>query len=112
MSVAKPWIVESPAPVTSHSLGGFPVLRFSSTIAFVCAIAEGLNASRHRSRRNGHNQPGRRAAVMRSGPQAPEDADGGKRDGEDHSRFPVRVIRVMLVPVRKNLRQAECTAPS
>jgi len=33
MSVAKPWIVLSPMPVTSHSLGGLPVWQFSTTTA-------------------------------------------------------------------------------
>src|SRR3954451_17692461 len=33
MSVAKPWIVLSPTPVTSHSLGGLPVWQFSTTTA-------------------------------------------------------------------------------
>jgi hypothetical protein len=34
MSVAKPWIVASPAPLMSHSEDGLPARQFSATIAF------------------------------------------------------------------------------
>src|SRR4029079_5366371 len=34
MSVAKPWMDESPAPLTSHSLAAFPARQFSATTAF------------------------------------------------------------------------------
>ncbi len=37
MSVAKPWMLESPAPVMSHSLAGLPGRQFSATIAFAGA---------------------------------------------------------------------------
>ena len=33
MSVAKPWMLGSPAPVTSHSEAGFPGRQFSATIS-------------------------------------------------------------------------------
>ena len=33
MSVAKPWRFASPAPLTSHSLGGLPVRQFSASMA-------------------------------------------------------------------------------
>src|SRR5438034_3741683 len=33
MSVANPWMVGSPAPLTSHSLGGLPASAFSHTTA-------------------------------------------------------------------------------
>src|SRR5436190_4896803 len=33
MSVAKPWMEESPAPTMSHSLAGLPGLQFSATIS-------------------------------------------------------------------------------
>src|ERR1700719_2989125 len=33
MSEAKPWMVGSPAPLTSHSVDGLPGLEFSQTIA-------------------------------------------------------------------------------
>src|SRR3954452_11239548 len=33
-SVAKPWIDASPAPLTSHSLAGFPGRQFSATMGF------------------------------------------------------------------------------
>src|SRR4051794_8057049 len=51
MSVAKPWIVVSPTPVTSHSLGGLPVWQFSTTIALEpagaghAALAAGASVS-------------------------------------------------------------------
>src|SRR5262249_31015046 len=40
MSVANPWIVESPEPDTSHSDFGLPVSRFSHTMGFGphCAV--------------------------------------------------------------------------
>src|SRR6267143_1187576 len=34
MSVAKPWMLASPAPMMSHSVEGFPGRQFSATIAF------------------------------------------------------------------------------
>ena len=37
MSVAKPWMLESPAPEMSHSLAGFPVRQFSATIGLAGA---------------------------------------------------------------------------
>lgn len=43
MSVANPWIDESPAPAMSHSLEGFPVLQFSSTISFANGPSQGAN---------------------------------------------------------------------
>ena len=33
MSVAKPWMFASPAPLMSHSLEGLPALQFSASIA-------------------------------------------------------------------------------
>ena len=33
MSAAKPWMLASPAPATSHSLAGLPALQFSATIS-------------------------------------------------------------------------------
>src|SRR5438046_1137526 len=35
MSVANPWMLGSPAPLTSHSLAGLPGLEFSHAIGFV-----------------------------------------------------------------------------
>src|SRR3954467_8229786 len=37
MSVAKPWMVESPLPLTSHSVLGLPGRQFSATMAFAGA---------------------------------------------------------------------------
>ena len=41
MSVAKPWMLESPAPLTSHSLGGLPGLEFSQTIGLRTGGSQG-----------------------------------------------------------------------
>src|SRR4029453_14299485 len=38
MSVAKPWMLGSPAPFTSHSLAGLPGSRFSATIRFCATV--------------------------------------------------------------------------
>src|SRR5437899_13079153 len=43
ISVANPWIVESPEPVISHSLEGFPVRLFSQTMGFDPHWAPGLD---------------------------------------------------------------------
>src|SRR5262245_14215699 len=40
MSVAKPWMLASPAPSMSHSSGGFPGSAFSSTIGSADAVFE------------------------------------------------------------------------
>src|SRR5215213_6503000 len=41
MSVAKPWMLGSPAPPTSHSLAGLPGLEFSHTIGFTTGGSHG-----------------------------------------------------------------------
>src|ERR1700722_12108081 len=38
ISVANPWMVGSPAPLTSHWLGGFPGRQFSASIGFAGAL--------------------------------------------------------------------------
>src|SRR5436190_21149355 len=38
MSVAKPWIVASPAPVTSHTVSGVPVWLFSHATALISGL--------------------------------------------------------------------------
>ena len=45
MSVAKPCIVGSPAPLTSHSLAAFPARQFSATTGFACRCASGSIAA-------------------------------------------------------------------
>ena len=47
MSVAKPWMLGSPAPATSHSLAGFPGSAFSATIAFWARAMPALRTSAH-----------------------------------------------------------------
>src|SRR5262245_53020763 len=44
MSVENPWIVELPAPATSHSLDGLPVLLFSHVMAFADGPVQGSGA--------------------------------------------------------------------
>src|SRR5262245_28822735 len=41
MSVAKPWMLASPAPLTSHSLGRLPVLVFSQATGLVTGASHG-----------------------------------------------------------------------
>ena len=41
MSVAKPWIVELPAPVIPHSDSGLPGLEFSHTTALTIGTSHG-----------------------------------------------------------------------
>ena len=41
MSVAKPWMLAEPAPLTSHSLGGLPGFEFSQTIGFAIGGSQG-----------------------------------------------------------------------
>ena len=45
MSVAKPWIVLLPAPLTSHSLAGLPGLVFSHATGFVIGASHGAAAA-------------------------------------------------------------------
>src|SRR5437899_1869879 len=48
IAVAKPWIVESPAPATSQSLSGSPVRVFSQAITLTTGGPQGLPAARPR----------------------------------------------------------------
>ena len=41
MSVAKPWMLGSPEPLTSHSLAGLPGFEFSQTISFSIGTSHG-----------------------------------------------------------------------
>src|SRR6185436_13216914 len=45
MSVAKPWIDGSPAPLMSHSLAGFPGFEFSQAMALTTGGPQGPWAS-------------------------------------------------------------------
>src|SRR4051794_15895751 len=44
MSVAKPWMLSSPAPSMSHSDGGFPVCRFSQTTGLGAQVSAAAGA--------------------------------------------------------------------
>jgi hypothetical protein len=49
MSVAKPWMLSSPAPFTSHSLARFPGKQFSATISLGGLLQSGASAGLFRT---------------------------------------------------------------
>ena len=87
MSVPKPWIEESPAPLTSHSDAGLPGSAFSVTIevpnSMACAPSRpialrGRRGRRGRGRRLGRRRDGR----LTLGPEGSVDGAGvGSADG-------------------------------
>src|SRR5438128_1389232 len=72
MSVANPWMLELPAPLMSHSLGGLPACSFSHTIGLqdCCPCRKFVVSSTHAATSATTNPRGGRTVERRAGHRA------------------------------------------